>query len=380
MTCFDNILEILRLIHDPRDMHGKIYALPVIMLLSIMAVLTGANSYRGIRTFIKTHFIRLKEVFELDWKQAPAYTSIRNILIGLDPSDVEKAFRDHAAHLDAQAISAGAYDTPCRVVALDGKVLRGSFDNFQDQKAKQILSAFATDTGLILAHIEIDEKSNEIPAAQQLLQELKIPFRIATLDAIHCQKKTFEIAKEENIDMIIQLKDNQPTLSQAVETHCTTAEPLSTTETRDRSKRNRSETRKAAVFDATHIVAQTDWESYIKTVIQIEREVLKKDPKTGLWTSSNEKSFYLSNCSLNAEQALHAVRCHWHIENKLHHIRDVTFKEDESRIRHKPGIFARFRSWAGNILKINRKEEETVPQQRYAIALGGIEVFASISF
>ena len=92
-------------------------------------------------------------------------------------------FRKHAANLNRAPEGANT-----RVVAFDGKTLKGSFDNFTDAKAKQVLSAFAVDTGLVLAHIEIDEKSNEIPAMQKLLAELGLAGHIATADAIHCQK------------------------------------------------------------------------------------------------------------------------------------------------------------------------------------------------
>jgi len=80
-------------------------------------------------------------------------------------------------------------DSSARIIAFDGKALRGSFDNFNDIKAKQVLSAFAVDTALVLAHIEIDEKSNEIPAVQKLLEELDVAGHIVTCDAMHCQKK-----------------------------------------------------------------------------------------------------------------------------------------------------------------------------------------------
>jgi len=99
-------------------------------------------------------------------------------------ADVEKAFREHAANLNLDAAVSGA-----RVVAFDGKALKGSFDSFNDAKAKQVLSAFALDTALVLAHIEIDEKSNEIPAVQKLLEELDVAGHIVTCDAMHCQKK-----------------------------------------------------------------------------------------------------------------------------------------------------------------------------------------------
>jgi len=145
---------------------------------------TGANSYRGIRTFIKAHRQRLNEAFKIGWKRPPAHTAIRYILQGLKPADVEKAFREHAADLNGSEAARGS-----RVLALDGKALRGSFDAFNDAKARQLLSAFATDTALVLAHVEIDEKSNEIPAARKLLEELDVAGHIVTLDAMHCPKK-----------------------------------------------------------------------------------------------------------------------------------------------------------------------------------------------
>jgi hypothetical protein len=184
MKSFAPILKRLEAVPDPRRAEGKRYALIHILLFSILAIVTGANSYRGIETFIGVHRKRLNEAFGLSWKQAPAHTSIRSILIGLAPRDVETAFRAYAADLDGKA----ARMAGCRVLAVDGKTLRGSFDAFHDSAAKQVLSAFAADTMLILAHIEIDAKSNEIPAAQQLLAELNVAGRIVTLDALHAQK------------------------------------------------------------------------------------------------------------------------------------------------------------------------------------------------
>jgi DDE_Tnp_1-associated len=181
---FDPFLSHLGMIPDPRRAEGKLYKLPHILLFSILAIVTGANSYRGIRTFIRTHLKRLNKAFQIDWKRAPAHTAIRYILQGLDPADVETVFREHAANLNSSKASAGK-----RVLAFDGKALKGSFDAFNDVKARQILSAFAVDTALVLAHIEIDEKSNEIPAVQKLLEELDVAGKIVTLDAMHCQKK-----------------------------------------------------------------------------------------------------------------------------------------------------------------------------------------------
>ena len=177
VTAFDPILQRLDMIADPRRGQGKRFEQRYVLLFAILAIVTGADSYRGIHTFIRVHLKRLDRAFGLGWKRPPAHTSIRSILSGLDGAHVEAAFRSHAADLGA-ARPPG--QEQCRVVAIDGKVLRGSFDAFHDGSARQFLSAFAAETALTIAHIEIDEKSNEIPAAQQLLAELDLAGRIVT--------------------------------------------------------------------------------------------------------------------------------------------------------------------------------------------------------
>ena len=186
MATFSPLLDLLAEVPDPRRAEGKLYKLPYVLLFSILAIVSGCNSYRGIVTFIDVHRRRLNAAFGLKWRRAPAHTAIRYILQGLDPATVEAAFRQHAALLQAARATPGQGS-----IALDGKTLRGSFDNFRDRAAAQVLSAFATDTALVLAHVDIAEKSNEIPAAQALLAELGIARgAIATLDALHCQKNT----------------------------------------------------------------------------------------------------------------------------------------------------------------------------------------------
>jgi hypothetical protein len=191
LRSFEPLISLLSEIPDPRRAEGKLYKLPYVLLFSILAAVTGGNSYRSIETFITVHRSRLNAAFGLNWKRAPAHTAIRYILQSLDPKDVEQVFRRHAAGL-----MDGASGASRRTVALDGKVLRGSFDNFRDRKATQLLHAFDTKLGLILAHVEIDEKSNEIPAAQQLLGELDVAHSTITLDALHCQKKPSRLPRK----------------------------------------------------------------------------------------------------------------------------------------------------------------------------------------
>ena len=191
-------------------------------------------------------------------------------------------------------------------------------------------------------------------------------------------KKTFETAAEAQAHLIVQLKDNQPTLCRKAEAVCNDTKPLSGVQTVDRKKRNRHETRTVAVFDAVPVVAGTEWEPYVSAIIAIERRVLTFQPATGLWNSSRETALYLSNRPILAGQAADTIRKHWGIENKQHYTRDVTLREDASRIRRNPGIFARLRSFAYNILRFN--QSDTIAQDRYAAALGGVTLLSTLKY
>jgi predicted transposase YbfD/YdcC len=125
-------------------------------------------------------------------------------------------------------------------------------------------------------------------------------------------------------------------------------------------------------------MAATEWRSLIKRVIRVSRDVHHRNAKTGLWSSTSEVAYYVANSAVSAHQAATAIRGHWHIENRLHYTRDVTFREDQSRIRHNPGVFARLRSFAYNVLQRNRTS--TFSQERYAAALGGLDALLKLCF
>jgi hypothetical protein len=169
-------------VKDHRRKQGRRYELGHILLFTVLATLSGADSYRKVQKFIVAHYDTLNETFDLNWKRMPAHTSLRDIIQGTSGAELEQSFRQYSAVLAGQ-------DEQYQFIGCDGKVLRGSFDRFQDQKAVQILSAFAGDSQIILAHEEIATKTNEIPTAQMLLEELGLSGYIFTFDALHCQKK-----------------------------------------------------------------------------------------------------------------------------------------------------------------------------------------------
>ena len=210
---------------------------------------------------IKVHRRRLNAAFGLHWQRASAHTALRYILQGLDPQAVELVFRRHAA-----ALHDTAADPSRRSIALDGKTLRRSFDNFNDRKAAQVLHAFDVEAGLILAHVDIEAKTNEIPAAQQLLGELKVAHSIITPDAMHCQK-TLEAAAQAQARVIIQLKDNQSSRLQNVEAVCASRNPTNS-DTEVTTGRGRHETRTAEIFRANTAVSGTEWKPLIKVIVR----------------------------------------------------------------------------------------------------------------
>lgn len=142
------------------------------------------------------------------------------------------------------------------------------------------------------------------------------------------------------------------------------------------SSRNREETRTAAVFDPANAVTDPDWHACIATIIRVERRVHTRNVKTGLWDLATHTACYLANRPITATRAADAIRAHWTIENTSHYSRDVTMGEDASRIRSNPGVFARLRSFAYNILKAN--PSGTLPQDRYRATLGGIKLLLKI--
>jgi hypothetical protein len=166
---------------DPRRAEGRRYPLAPLLLFTVLALLSGATSYRRIIIFLDQRRIVLNEVFGVALKRAPSVNTLRTML--LDGEALEQAFRRHAEGL-LPAPEPGRRP----VVALDGKTLKGSFDHLNDRKAAQALSAFASEAAILLAHSEIDVKSNEIPAAQRMIAELGLTGVLFTADALHCQK------------------------------------------------------------------------------------------------------------------------------------------------------------------------------------------------
>jgi hypothetical protein len=180
---FAGLLAAPEGIPDPRRRQGRRHPLAHLPLFSVLAVLAGATSYRGILTLIGVHRERLDAVFGARFRRAPAVNTSRGLFLALDPAELEAVFREHARALADRTPTSGP-----RVIALDGKTLKRSFDHPNDQAAAHVLSAFAGEAALLLAHQEVRAAPEEVPAAQALIERLGLRGVLFTADALHCQK------------------------------------------------------------------------------------------------------------------------------------------------------------------------------------------------
>jgi len=323
------------------------YDLPHVLLCCILAVAAGADSYRAIVRFIAARLEWLHEHTDLRWRRCPSHTGLRRILLGLDHDAIEQALRRRArAALEGDAQTQGC------TIALDGKTLRGSIDRFAERAALQWLSAFATGKKLVLGQVAwgSGDKDHEIAAARRLIEELGLEGKLFTLDALHCQKETVKAITESGNDVLVQVKANQPKLLDKVTVLAEQTPPAETAYEAQIGQRNRIEQRRANVWPLAPGALGAPW-SDMRCAIQVCRHTEVFDTAHDEWKPRSETAWYLCSRELSAQEAQRSVREHWAVENRLHHVRDVTFGEDASRIRTQPGLFAQLRTCALNLLR-----------------------------
>ena len=188
------LLDFFGTITDPRQASGKRYELKYILLFCVFAVLSGATGYATMAHWMESKKNMLLELFGLKWKKTPGKTCIQELFVSLSKSDVEESFRKFSISLAQGSSSDSSSDY--YQIAIDGKSLRGSFDNVEDTSALNLISIFLTDRNLILAHLGIENKESEIIGVRELLEDQKLinelqnmGCKVITMDALHCQKK-----------------------------------------------------------------------------------------------------------------------------------------------------------------------------------------------
>jgi predicted transposase YbfD/YdcC len=347
MISYSRRIDALGAIPDPRRAQGRRFPLSYLLLFSVLAVLSGAKSFTHIVIFMRERREVLNQVFGSKFKTAPSINTVRLLLHAIGGDPLEATARGYAEHL----VSDSAAQEALPLIALDGKTLRGSFDHINDRKAVHTLSALAVAEKIVLAHFEVDSKTNEIPCVPALIRQLGLAGVIYTGDAMNCQKESFLAAAETNSYVLAQVKGNQPTLLHALEDLTDTRTPTDRCEVKDKIAHGRQERRRVETFEIAGCLGP-EWDELVVTAARVTRLTWHKDTTDAMWTASNDSAIYLCQKSLSAADFGTAIRGHWEVEAH-HYVRDVTLDEDARRIRINPLNFARLRTIALNILRAN---------------------------
>jgi predicted transposase YbfD/YdcC len=334
-------------IKDPRIERTKRHQLIDILIIAICAVICGADNWEEVLLFGEAKRAWFKTFLALP-NGIPSHDTFWRVFARLDPQQFQQSF--------VSWIAAVSEVTKGQVVAIDGKTLRRSHDHPLGRGAIDMVSAWAAENRLVLGQVKVDDKSNEISAIPELLQVLKISGCIVILDALGCQKEIAGAIIAQEADYVLALKENHGRLYNDVvklfadlEASEFKAYPFSQAQTVNKNH-GRLETRTCQVITAQDILMQLrdapEWPG-LRAVVRVHARRQKGD-------EVSEKDRYLiSSLDSHAQHLLKVVRSHWGIENELHWVLDIAFREDESQIRkdHDAENFAVLHHIALNLVK-----------------------------
>jgi len=330
-------------LEDPRQRGKVVYPLEEILLLCLLAVLAGAETIVDIARFGQKKLSLLRR-FRAFGDGTPAHDHLGDILATLEAEQFQRCFVAWVAALTGVA---------AEVIAIDGKTLRRSYQKKGAKAPIHMISAFAARQRLVLGQIKVAEKSNEIVAIPRLLEMLAIEGAIVTIDAMGCQRDIAQTILDKKADYVLALKGNQGTLRQDVELFAAEQKAggfkdtkISHHESLD-GDHGRIETRTTTVIhDVGWLQERHRWPG-LKAVVMVEstREIGDK--------VEHETRFYITSLVWLAHQIGPVIRSHWAVENSLHWVMDMTFRDDECRLRtdHAPANFTTLKHIALNLIR-----------------------------
>lgn len=344
----DKVVAHFQELEDPRSTINQRHPLTSVVVIALLAVLAGAGGPTAIARWATLKQEFLLQVLDLP-HGIPGKDVFRRVLLALKPAAFRACFAGWLHALREEAIAETGVDRP--VLPVDGKTLRRSHDRRTGLGALHAVSVWASEYGLSLGQVACDEKSNEITAIPELLRLVDIRGAIITIDAMGTQKTIAEPIVTGGADYVLRLKGNQETLYQAVIDHI-------------------DEQLEGDLADAQEHVTTETGHGREETRTYLQLPAPKQLPGFGLWKGLKsiglvtscclrdgkeaiEVRYYISSLEVDVKQFAHAVRGHWSIENGCHWVLDMTFREDESRLRerHLRENFAWLNRFALSLLK-----------------------------
>ncbi len=326
----DEIVESFSTLEDPRSHINRRHPLPSILVIAVLAVLAGAAGPTAIARWAKFKEELLTGILDLP-HGIPGKDVFRRVLMMLKPAAFEAAFNAWIARLRDEAVAATGVDRP--IISIDGKTARRSHDAKEDLGPLHVVTAWAGEYGLALGQEVCAEKSNEITAIPELLKKIDIRGGVVTIDAMGAQKAIAGEVIRGKADYVLALKGNHESLHRAVIEHIDErlegdlegAEELTTT---DRGHGRQEERTYLQMPAPASLPGRGEWSGLKSVGVVTSRRV--EGEEEGV-----EIRYYLCSLPVDVELFARAVRGHWSVENTCHWTLDVTFREDDSRVRER---------------------------------------------
>jgi len=365
MSSAQNMQEAFSELTDPRIEKKTAHKLIDIVIIAVCAVICGAESWTEIELFGNEKKDWLEKHLELP-NGIPSHDCFRYLFMKLDPKEFEKCFRNWAMGIEKRVEQEG--------ISIDGKRVRHSYDKQNEKSAIHMVSAWATETEIVLGQKKVDNKTNEIKAIPELLEVLEIEGCIVTIDAMGCQKKIAQKIKEREAEYLLAVKENQKELCNDVSGTFEEAERIEYQQVEHTYDKTVNKTHGRLEVRECWAITDKEWLSLIRQKTEWEglqsiAKVRRKRTING--DTTQEDKFYITSLDTEAKVLLQKIRGHWAIENKLHWVLDVVFREDFSRVRAENSAenFAVIRHLAVNLLKQEKTCKRSIKAKRLKCAL-----------
>jgi len=353
MNTYNKLMSIFGSIEDPRIHINQLHDLVDILLIGIISVISGAETWKQMVEFASSKEEFLRKFLKLE-NGIPSEDTINRVFSAIDSEQFEERFIEWVNSLSE--ITKG------QVIAIDGKTLRGAKANGKKSPVHMV-SAWANENNLVLGQIRVNEKSNEITAIPVLLETLMIKDCIITIDAMGTQTDIAEKIIDNNANYILAVKENQKQLLEEIKDEFKFSKNIEI-DTNIDIGHGRIETRKCSVISDFLFIENPDnkWKE-LKQIVKIEsiREFKNSDKHTEKATR-----YYIASLNNKAQQYQSNIRSHWGVENKLHWTLDVGFSEDASRKRNKNAAqnYSILLKIALNLLKNEKTEKQGIAGKR----------------